>query len=174
IHHSLAWKMLHNAIIGPETVDHPYFVAFMKGFRLPCGPLDLNLFEFAKRFSDGTCEFVTSLLETRITGKYESLRIDYVRKLNNTTEQAIQDALASIFPAMSDKGFPALFWEFLEGSGLPPPLTVQGLQGRFSEVVSLQDVSKKGYRMKMFCWATTGVPRVLLDGYTEVRDSNDS
>ncbi|KAJ3966559.1 hypothetical protein EV361DRAFT_771866, partial [Lentinula raphanica] len=35
-HQSLAWTMLHNAIIGPESANHPYLVAFMQGFLLPC------------------------------------------------------------------------------------------------------------------------------------------
>ncbi|KAJ3825019.1 hypothetical protein F5880DRAFT_1451904, partial [Lentinula raphanica] len=36
MHRSLAWTMLHNAVIGPVTTDHPYFQAFYKGLILPC------------------------------------------------------------------------------------------------------------------------------------------
>ncbi|KAJ3757849.1 hypothetical protein EV360DRAFT_83638 [Lentinula raphanica] len=168
-HQSLAWTMLHNAIIGPESVNHPYFVAFMQGFLLPCGRLGVNLSEIARRFEGGISEFVTSLLETRIDGEYKLLRIDYTEHVSDLMHRAIEDAVSSVFPALSATGFNGLFQEFLEGSGLPPPLTVHGLQGRFAEVVSLEGVSKKSFRMKMFCWACTGVPHVLLDGpYTEV------
>ncbi|KAJ3757313.1 hypothetical protein EV360DRAFT_71247 [Lentinula raphanica] len=164
LHHSLAWTMLHNVIIGPESADHPYFVAFKQGFLLPCKRVGLNLSEISRLFCGGTGEFVVSLLETRITGNYNMLRMEHSDHTGDSVHSALRNALSTIFPALSEKGFPAVFREFLEGSGLPPPLTVQGLQGRFSEVVSLQDVSKKGYRMKMFCWASTGVPHLILDG----------
>ncbi|KAJ3816830.1 hypothetical protein F5880DRAFT_1512303 [Lentinula raphanica] len=168
-HQSLAWTMLHNAIIGPESVNHPYFVAFMQGFLLPCGRLGVNLSEIARRFEGGMSEFVTTLLETRIDGDYKLLRIDYTKQLSDPVHRAVEDAVSLVFPALSATGFSGLFQQFLEGSGLPPPLTVHKLQGRFAEVVSLANVSKKSYRMKMFCWACTGVPCVLLDGpYTEV------
>ncbi|KAJ3713700.1 hypothetical protein C8R42DRAFT_592859, partial [Lentinula raphanica] len=171
LHQSLACTMLHNAIVGPETVEHPYFKAFLKGLLLPCGILGVDLSEIARRFSGGTSEFVTSLLETRITGDYSMLRIDYIDHINGSIQRELEDALSSVFPTLSDKGFPAIFREFLEGSGLPPPLTIQGLRGRFADIVSLDDVSKKGFRMRMFCWATTGVPHILLNGsYTEVSD----
>ncbi|KAJ3816987.1 hypothetical protein F5880DRAFT_1632824 [Lentinula raphanica] len=154
LHQSLACTMLHNAIVGPETVEHPYFKAFLKGLLLPCGILGVDLSEIARRFSGGD---------------YSMLRIDYIDHINGSIQRELEDALSSVFPALSDKGFPAIFREFLEGSGLPPPLTIQGLRGRFADIVSLDDVSNKGFRMKMFCWATTGVPHILLDGsYTEV------
>ncbi|KAJ3753081.1 hypothetical protein EV360DRAFT_54063, partial [Lentinula raphanica] len=172
LHHSLAWRMLHNVIVGPESVEHPYFKAFLKGLLLPCGTLGVNLSEIARRFTGGTSEFVNSLLETRIKGDYTMLRIDYTNHINNLVERELKDTLSLVFPALSDKGFPAIFREFLEGSGLPPPLTMQELQGRFADVVPLDDVSKKEFRMRMFCWATTGVPHILVDGsYTEVSDS---
>ncbi|KAJ3964564.1 hypothetical protein EV361DRAFT_873909, partial [Lentinula raphanica] len=163
LHRSLAWTMLHNAIIGPETADHPYFRAFLKGLLLPCGTLALNLSDIAKRFDGGTTEFITSLLDTRINGNYTMLRVDYGNNINDTMRRTLQEALDSIFPDLADKGFPAIFREFLEGSGLPAPLTVQDLQGRFAKAVPLEDVSKK-------------VPHILRDGpYTEVClvDDND-
>ncbi|KAJ3720457.1 hypothetical protein C8R42DRAFT_722170 [Lentinula raphanica] len=161
--------MLHNVIVGPESVEHPYFKAFLKGLLLPCGTMGVNLSEIARRFTGGTSEFVNSLLETRTKGDYTMLRIDYSNHINNLVERELKDTLSLVFPALSDKGFPAIFREFLEGSGLPPPLTMQELQGRFADVVPLDDVSKKEFRMRMFCWATTGVPHILVDGsYTEV------
>ncbi|KAH7869462.1 uncharacterized protein C8R40DRAFT_1059276, partial [Lentinula edodes] len=36
MHNSIAHHMLHNAIIGPAEINHPYFQAFIKGFRLSC------------------------------------------------------------------------------------------------------------------------------------------
>ncbi|KAJ4499892.1 hypothetical protein C8R41DRAFT_753330, partial [Lentinula lateritia] len=36
MHNAIAHHMLHNATIGPAEIDHPYFQAFIKGFRLPC------------------------------------------------------------------------------------------------------------------------------------------
>lgn len=42
-HRSLAYEMLHNAMIGPVGVGNPFFTAFLHGFRLSCvgGTLDL-------------------------------------------------------------------------------------------------------------------------------------
>ncbi|KAJ3718220.1 hypothetical protein C8R42DRAFT_723589 [Lentinula raphanica] len=120
------------------------FQSLLEGPPPPVWDLGVNLSEIARRFTGGTSEFVNSLLETRIKGDYTMLRIDYT---------TISTILLS----------------FLEGSGLPPPLTMQELQGRFADVVPLDDVSKKEFRMRMFCWATTGVPHILVDGsYTEV------
>ncbi|KAJ3730383.1 hypothetical protein C8R42DRAFT_715087 [Lentinula raphanica] len=137
-------------IIGPESVEHPYFKAFLKGLLLPCGTLGVNLSEIARRFTGGTSEFVNSLLETRIKGDYTMLRIDYINHINNSVQRELKDALSLVFPAMSDEGFPAIF------------------RSRFADVVPLDDVSKKEFRMRMFCWATTGVPHILVDGsYTE-------
>ncbi|KAJ3738046.1 hypothetical protein EV360DRAFT_77187, partial [Lentinula raphanica] len=81
VHQSLAWTMLHNAIIGQEPADHPYFTAFMDGFFLPCGVLGLNLCEISQRFAGGSSEFVASLLDTRITGDYTKLRLDHNSKI---------------------------------------------------------------------------------------------
>ncbi|KAJ3964300.1 hypothetical protein EV361DRAFT_812289, partial [Lentinula raphanica] len=165
-HHSLAWTMLHNAIIGPETTRHPYFAAFINGFSLPCGLFGPNLSEISQRFCGGTSKFVTTLLNTRITGDYAKLRISYNSKISDSMQAALREALELTLPALADKGFPAIFQAFLEGSGLPPPLTLQELQDRFMDAVLLDDMSRKGYRMRMFCWASTGVPHILLDGPT--------
>ncbi|KAJ3886632.1 hypothetical protein GG344DRAFT_32113, partial [Lentinula edodes] len=35
-HQSLAYEMLHNAMIGPVGVGNPFFTAFLHGFRLSC------------------------------------------------------------------------------------------------------------------------------------------
>ncbi|KAJ3755012.1 hypothetical protein EV360DRAFT_50558, partial [Lentinula raphanica] len=163
-HHSLAWTMLHNAIIGPETIHHPYFAAFMNGFYLPCGVLGPNLSEISQRFCGGPSEFVTTLLQTRITGDYTMLRIDYKSKISDSMQVALQEALQTTFPSLADKGFPAIFRAFLEGPGLPPSLSLQELQDKFAETVPVDGVNRKGYRMRMFCWASTGVPHILLDG----------
>ncbi|KAJ3816430.1 hypothetical protein F5880DRAFT_1446411, partial [Lentinula raphanica] len=93
LHRSLAWTMLHNAVIGPISSDHPYFQAFYKGLMLPCKPVSLNLPEMASNFCGGISEFVLSLLESRITGDYESLRLDYTDRTSARTRTALQEAL---------------------------------------------------------------------------------
>ncbi|KAJ3823145.1 hypothetical protein F5880DRAFT_1482781, partial [Lentinula raphanica] len=163
-HRSLAWTMLHNAIIGPVTTDHPYFTAFVKGLLLPCKPIGhlMASSQIAACFDKGTSEFVLSLLETHITGNYYALRLEYSDRTSPATRSALRDAY-EILPEWDGSEFQDIFREFLQGSGLPCPSLMAELQGRFDDVVSLDAVSEKSYRMKMFCWATTGSPHILID-----------
>ncbi|KAJ3751752.1 hypothetical protein EV360DRAFT_75949 [Lentinula raphanica] len=162
-HRSLAWTMLHNAIVGPVKTDHPYFEAFLKGLLLPCQPLGLNLAELASSCLGGIEEFVLSLLQTRITGDYHALRLEYTDKTCTVTHAALRDAYEAV-PGWAGFSFEDIFQEFLEGSGLPCPTLMADVQGSFDEVVTLEGTSEKSYRMRMFCWATTGSPNILTDG----------
>ncbi|KAJ3766045.1 hypothetical protein FB446DRAFT_654370 [Lentinula raphanica] len=164
-HRSIAWTMLHNAIVGPAKIDHPYFKAFLNGFLLPCKPIGLDLTKIAGRFFGGAGEFVLLLLETRITGDYNALRLDFTDRTSAVTCAALRDAF-DVLPDWSGSDFQDLFREFLEGTGLPCPSLMAELRGRFDDVVyvTLDGASDKGYRMRMFCWATTGTPHILTDG----------
>ncbi|KAJ3766979.1 hypothetical protein FB446DRAFT_652916 [Lentinula raphanica] len=175
MHRSLAWTMLHNAVIGPVTTDHPYFQAFYKGLILPCKPIDLNLSNIASNFCGGISEFVLSLQETRITGDYDALRLGHTDKTSVSTRTALQDAFEDAVPAWAGMTFPEVFQQFLEGRGLPCPSLMEELRGRFS--VPLDKASEKGFRMKMFCWAATGSPQIILDGApieVSLVDDNDA
>ncbi|KAJ3964203.1 hypothetical protein EV361DRAFT_942689 [Lentinula raphanica] len=162
-HRSLAWTMLHNAIVGPVATDHPYFKAFVKGLSLPCKSIQLDLSKIASFCNGGNSEFILSLLDSRITGDYDDLRLGYTDKTGVATHSALQAAFATI-PEWSGRSFPDVFQEFLEGSGIPCPALMAEMQGSFNDVVTLEGASEKAYRMRMFCWATTGVPHILIDG----------
>ncbi|KAJ3837371.1 hypothetical protein F5878DRAFT_539528, partial [Lentinula raphanica] len=162
-HRSLSWKMLHNAIIGPVATDHPYFQAFIQGLLLPCKSIDLDLSQLAASYFGGTSEFVMSLLETRISGNYSALRLEYTDTICAATRTALRDACEGI-PGWDRFDFEIIVREFLEGSGLPCPSLMTELQGRFDDVVTLEGASEKSYRMRMFCWATTGSPQIFTDG----------
>ncbi|KAJ3834204.1 hypothetical protein F5878DRAFT_697103 [Lentinula raphanica] len=163
LHRSLAWTMLHNAIVGPVATDHPYFRAFAKGLSLPCKPIQFDLSKIAAFCYGGISEFVLSLLESRITGKYEALRLEYTDKTCAATRTALQDAYETV-PGWSGFLFSDVFRAFLEDSGIPCPTLMAEMQGSFNDIVTLEGASEKGYRMRMFCWATTGVPHILIDG----------
>ncbi|KAJ3766980.1 hypothetical protein FB446DRAFT_822913 [Lentinula raphanica] len=135
-HRSLAWTMLHNAIVGPVSTDHPYFKAFVKGFLLPCKPIGLDLSKVAAFCNGGASHFVLSLLDSRITGNYEALRLEYTDRTCVATRTALRDAYE----------------------------TVPEIEGSFDDAVTLEGASETGYRMRMFCWASTGVPHILNDG----------
>ncbi|KAJ3967385.1 hypothetical protein EV361DRAFT_930974 [Lentinula raphanica] len=162
-HRSLAWTMLHNAIIGPVTTDHPYFKAFVEGLLLPCKPMDINLSQIAASCFGGTSEFVLSLLDTRINGDYDALPLEYTDRTSPATRTALRDACEAI-PNWAEFEFSKIFREFLEGTGLPYPSLMAELQGRFDDVVTLEGASQKGYRMHMFFWAATGSPQIPSDG----------
>ena len=81
-----------------------------------------------------------------------------------STRTALQDAFEDAVPAWAGMTFPEIFQEFLEGRGLPCPSLMEELRGRFNDSVPLDKASEKGFRMKMFCWATTGSPQIILDG----------
>ncbi|KAJ3970824.1 hypothetical protein EV361DRAFT_801265 [Lentinula raphanica] len=157
-HRSLSWKMLHNAIIGPVATDHPYFQAFIKGLLLPCKSIELNFLLLLI-----SVESAMSLLETRISGDYVALRLEYTDRICAATRTALRDACEGI-PGWAGFNFEVIFREFLEGSGLPCPSLMAELQGRFDDAVTLEGASEKGYRMRMFCWATTGSPQIFTDG----------
>ncbi|KAJ3826094.1 hypothetical protein F5880DRAFT_1476940 [Lentinula raphanica] len=161
-HRSLAWTMLHNAIVGPVATDHPYFKAFVKGLSLP-SISPMSLIQIASFCNGGNSEFILSLLDSRITGDYDDLRLGYTDKTGVATHSALQAAFATI-PEWSGRSFPDVFQEFLEGSGIPCPALMAEMQGSFNDVVTLEGASEKAYRMRMFCWATTGVPHILIDG----------
>ncbi|KAJ3816543.1 hypothetical protein F5880DRAFT_1512567, partial [Lentinula raphanica] len=162
-HRSLAWTMLHNAIIGPVATDHPYFQAFLQGLLLPCKSIDLDLSQIAASCFEGTSEFVMSLLKTRINGDYDALPLEYTDRTCPATRTALRDACEAI-PDWAGFGLPEIFREFLEGSGLPCPALMAELQGRFNNVVTLEGASEKAYRMRMVCWAATGAPHIPSDG----------
>ncbi|KAJ3764672.1 hypothetical protein FB446DRAFT_656239, partial [Lentinula raphanica] len=161
-HRSLAWNMLHNAIVGPVTTDHPYFKALLKGLFLPCKPIGLDLPE-VPACVEGIDEFVLSLLQTRVTGDYKALRLEHTDRTSVVTHAALRDAY-EIVPGWSSVSFEDIFQEFLEGSGIPCPALMEEVQGSFDDVVTLEGASEKNYRMRMFCWASTGSPFILTDG----------
>ncbi|KAJ3753895.1 hypothetical protein EV360DRAFT_52656 [Lentinula raphanica] len=163
-HRSLAWKMLHNAVIGPVSTDHPYFQAFYKGLILPCKPISLDLPQLASNFCGGIGEFVYTLLDTRITGDYDDLRLVYSDRSSVNTRSALQDAFEEADPNWAGIGFRGVFKEFLEGKGCPCHSLMEESRGCFDELANLDRASENGFRMKMFCWATTGTPQIILDG----------
>ncbi|KAJ3826377.1 hypothetical protein F5880DRAFT_1476387 [Lentinula raphanica] len=156
-HRSLAWTMLHNAIVGPVTTDHPYFAAFIEGLLLPCKSIRFDLSKIAACFDGGINE-VASMAITMHSGW--NTPIGLLLLLESRT--ALSDAY-EIFPKWSGSDFEDIFKEFLEGTGLPCPSIMTEIQGRFDDVVTLEGASEKAYRMKMFCWATTGAPHIATD-----------
>ncbi|KAF9077220.1 hypothetical protein BDP27DRAFT_1208918, partial [Rhodocollybia butyracea] len=168
LHCSLAWTMLHNAIIGATSVEHPYFQAFLEGLKLPCkGIYDLT--EITQSFCGGTSEFVVNVLNTNITS-FSQLRLKFSENISESNQQALTEAFAR---TGSHSSFNTLFQEFLEGVGAPSLPLLDSVKGRFHALISdsLDNLNQPFYRMKMFCWVTSGAPRILLDE-TEIRVSS--
>lgn len=52
--------------------------------------------------------------------------------------------------------FASLFADFLKGSGIPCPQLFEAAKAHFNEIVDLRHIETDGFRVRMFCWATTG------------------
>ncbi|KAL0059718.1 hypothetical protein AAF712_013514 [Marasmius tenuissimus] len=160
-HKALGWEMLHNAVLGQRGIDHPAVTFFLKGFRMPCDK-GYSFPEIARSYQGGSEEFVSSVYDSYIH-HYSSLRLDYqsLLKDESTTKlnRAIQDN-----PSFSAASFQDLFRGFLEGSGYPSLELMNGVKGRLSPVISLDEIHQDTFRMRMFCWAATG-GTLCFDGW---------
>ncbi|KAJ3929127.1 MAG: hypothetical protein NXY57DRAFT_900688 [Lentinula lateritia] len=163
MHNAIAHHMLHNATIGPAEIDHPYFQAFIKGFRLPCKnhyTLPQASSIISRSFVGGSYEFVMHLSKTMIKD-LNSLPICYFNQTTESTNMALQNAYRVVFGG--EFAFDAWFEDFLLGVGTPCPTLLDSAKDRFNSVVKLEDISESTFRLRSFAWAISGVPRRILD-----------
>ncbi|KAL0579669.1 hypothetical protein V5O48_002299 [Marasmius crinis-equi] len=163
MHKVLGWEMLHAAVVGPQPgVKHPFWQAFLRGFNMPCKRgFSFTQRKLARAYVTGSTTFVGSVYAGHITN-YDSLRLSFDPELEVTTENLLHERLAH-WATLPDS-FPDMFREFLEGTGAPCPELLNSIKDRFHPVVDLSDINSSTFRMRMFCWATTGTPTVILDG----------
>ncbi|EEB90467.1 hypothetical protein MPER_11325 [Moniliophthora perniciosa FA553] len=161
MHRSLGWDMLHNTIIGPEPISHPYFEAFHKGLMMASAG-DQTIAQFAHAFVGGPEKFVASTYACYIRS-YDSLRLEYQIELEEAAVTNLE-ALITSQPTLKATNFIGVIREFLEGQGAPYSQLLQEVKERFHSLVDLDEISQKSFRMRMFNWAVTGTPHVLQDG----------
>ncbi|KAL0563944.1 hypothetical protein V5O48_018112, partial [Marasmius crinis-equi] len=160
MHKVLGWEMLHSAVVGPQPgVQHPFWVHFLRGFNMPCKK-GFSLPQIARAYIAGSTEFVGSIYDGHISN-YNSLRLEFNNELTAVSQARLDIALSSQ-PGLPN--FKALFRGFLEGTGAPCPDLLASIKDRFSPSIDLNDINSFTFRMRMFCWATTGTPNVILDG----------
>ena len=53
--------------------------------------------------------------------------------------------------------------KFLKGSGIPCPRLFDQAKAQFNDLVNLEQIDEPSYRSKMFCWAATGSPSLIVD-----------
>ncbi|KAL0571014.1 hypothetical protein V5O48_010947 [Marasmius crinis-equi] len=160
-HAALGWEMLHNAVIGPRSVDHPAFALFLKGFRLPCAH-GYSLAQVARAFQGGPENFVSTVYASYIA-HYSHLPLSYISRLRPETETALANVLSEN-TSLEAANFEDLFKDFLQGIGYPSLDLMEGVKGRFNSMVNLDGIFDETFRLRMFCWATTGAPSVNTDG----------
>ncbi|KAE9396932.1 hypothetical protein BT96DRAFT_823986 [Gymnopus androsaceus JB14] len=162
-HLSLAWTMLHNAIIGAVSIEHPYFKAFLEGLKLPCKN-SFNLSEIAHSYLGEVSGFVVDLMSATIKS-FQDLRLIVREDISEGEKRALNDAFSASGPQYQDASFSALFQEFLEGVGAPSAGMLDAVKDRYEPSVAstLENLNQPAYRMKMFCWAASGAPRVMPD-----------
>ncbi|KAE9393991.1 hypothetical protein BT96DRAFT_998909 [Gymnopus androsaceus JB14] len=93
-HVSLAWTMLHNAIVGSAPVKHPYFQAFLEGFKLPCKGL-FNLLQIAHSYFGNVSDFVLELMETTIKS-FADLRLIIREDIGEQEKRALNNAFTGV------------------------------------------------------------------------------
>ncbi|KAL0061193.1 hypothetical protein AAF712_012013 [Marasmius tenuissimus] len=158
MHISLGWEMLYAATIGRRGPGHPVFQSFLKGFVMPCEQ-GYKFTQLTRTYLGGSDAFVSSVYLNFIES-YQDLRIEYVSKLSLESEQCVTLALEAI----DVDSFKQLYQQFLEGKGMPNVELMEAERGRFQPVVCLTDINLETFRMRMFCWATTGAPFAHIDG----------
>jgi len=104
--------------------------------------------------------------ELSLITEHDDLHVLYVNQLGATELQAFQNACADSGQSSGFVGklFSDIFREFLEEAGAPCPEMLNSLHGRFDLAIRVKDINDPTFRMKMFCWATTGAPRVMREG----------
>ncbi|KAL0568763.1 hypothetical protein V5O48_013214 [Marasmius crinis-equi] len=160
-HNTLGWEMLHNTVIGSRTVEHPAFSHFLKGFRLPCAR-GYDLTQIARAFQGGPENFVSKVYANYIA-QYSDLALSHISRLQPETESALTNAL-SANASLEATNFEELFKDFLQERGYPSLDLMEEIKGRFNPVVNLDGIFDETFRLRMFCWATTGAPLANTDG----------
>ncbi|KAJ8079423.1 hypothetical protein PM082_021939 [Marasmius tenuissimus] len=143
-HLALAWEMLHKGIIGTGTSDHPAFVSFLKGFKMPCDK-GYTFTQIARSFQGGSENFVNLVYQNHIS-HYSDLLLDHRSRLVPVTETNLREALHAN-PSLEVEDFEDLFRAFLEGTGYPSLGLMEGMDGRFNTIVDLSDIHDDTFRM---------------------------
>lgn len=52
--------------------------------------------------------------------------------------------------------FSSLLTQFLQGSGIPNPVAFTDARTHFNPIINLGRIEESNFRVRMFCWATTG------------------
>lgn len=96
---------------------------------------------------------------------FDDLRLVIREDISETEKTALNSAFLASGSHYQNSSFAALFREFLEGMGAPSPSMLEAVKDRYEPSVmsTLENLDQSTYRMKMFCWAATGAPRVMLD-----------
>ncbi|KAJ3503361.1 hypothetical protein NLJ89_g8472 [Agrocybe chaxingu] len=153
-HQALAAEMLHRAVIGPQSVAHPEFQAFLKGFGLQC----LNGFKFTKikTMMEGGSEALLNFAWSSQIKSFEDLE-QHLRfsPLLPPVALELQNTLSR-----HDQSFEQLLQEFLKSSGVPCPTLFESAKIHFSPLVDLSRTEEPSFRCRMFAWAVTGSPSI--------------
>ncbi|KAK7035325.1 hypothetical protein VNI00_011856 [Paramarasmius palmivorus] len=167
MHKQFGWQMLRHVVVGPEPIQHPYFQAFLEGFMLPCLEGKMTLGRVAQAYKGGPAALVSSVYTCNISG-YSSLRITFTKTMKEETRAKLSQAMLANPLYQSMRTVEDILRDFLEGRGIPCPQLLSAVSSRFNKGVNLEDAISDGpsgdtFRCRMFCWAATGVPFVLLD-----------
>ncbi|KAE9393326.1 hypothetical protein BT96DRAFT_999572 [Gymnopus androsaceus JB14] len=158
-HRVMAFRMLHNSVIGKLGIDCQELQAFLKGFRLPV-PGGLTFPEIARSYLYGSGAFIAkayNFIET-FEDLSSNLEINFDH-LNPADESRLINALDSAPQPYTRKTFEFILKDFLEATGIPcPTLFDSQVKGRISPIVPLSEAETPTFRLRSFTWAIGGAP----------------
>ncbi|KAE9388836.1 hypothetical protein BT96DRAFT_1003817 [Gymnopus androsaceus JB14] len=158
-HHVMAFRMLHNSIIGKLGIDCQELQAFLKGFQLPV-PGGLTFPEIARSYLYGSRAFIAKAYNFIETFEDLSLNLEIsFDHLNPADESHLINALDSAPQPYTQKTFEFILKDFLEATGIPcPTLFHSQVKGRISPIVPLSEAETLTFHLCLFTWAIGGAP----------------
>ncbi|KAG6905845.1 hypothetical protein DXG01_000413 [Tephrocybe rancida] len=138
LHNSIAVSMLYKALIGPEYFRNPDFLAFVKGFLLPCRN-GFSLQKALRKFPGGPSEFFTS------TGNFANITPAILEDVMVITPSSADATDAELLPLQTHLGEPSLTFKdlimrFLSGHGIPCSEEFERIRHIFSQDIDLEEI----------------------------------
>ncbi|KAE9389920.1 hypothetical protein BT96DRAFT_1066449 [Gymnopus androsaceus JB14] len=158
-HHVMAFRMLHNAVIGKLGVQCQELQAFLKGFRLPV-PGGLTFCEIARSYLYGAGAFVAKAY--RFIKNFDDLSTNLEIKLdhlNSSDQTRLSNALIVAPHPYQGRTFEYILKDFFEETGIPCPTIFEHFREKINPVVPISEAETSStFCLRMFTWAVGGAP----------------
>ncbi|KAE9384657.1 hypothetical protein BT96DRAFT_1007848 [Gymnopus androsaceus JB14] len=155
----MAFRILHNAVIGKMGIEGREYQAFLSGFRLPV-PGGLSFPEIAHSYLCGAGAFVGkayNFIES-FDDLSSKLQIN-LENLDPVDEARLSGVLESAPESYHGKSFEFILQDFLEGRGIPCPTFFETIREQISPLIQLSEAEDSStFCLRIFTWAIGGAP----------------